>query len=325
MTVYLGDKAVGANTIVEKEVAKTKFGLSIDGFFGDVDENGVLLPAPAENLTLDLTGVEHIGDNSLAYVFYNKKNMDITVIADDVKTIGLRGFNEAFVGCNSVSFSCNKVEVLENNAFEMAFSRSTYSAGPSSVEFSFKSVKKITNGGFKDASSNKSFTADKSFPVLEELRGNTPIGGIVGGDYYFSSIKTIEGSTSAYSGTFYSTALGTKHIYLPYCTTATGYIGRKTSSYGVYLHFAIANQAAIEACDGYDHKFDALEIYFDLMLTITVEGISYARYQTMDGYTSWKDASGNLVYTDETAEPAVGTVVYSDAGTTQVGTVEGVA
>jgi hypothetical protein len=43
--------------------------------------------------------------------------------------------------------------------------------------------------------------------------------------------------------------------------------------------------------------------------------------RTIDGYTSWKDTDGNIVYTDATSEPATGTVVYSDQGATQVGTV----
>jgi hypothetical protein len=59
--------------------------------------------------------------------------------------------------------------------------------------------------------------------------------------------------------------------------------------------------------------------------TLVVNGVTYSRHQTIDGYTSWVDESGNTVYTytgtDAPVEPTVDTPVYSDQGTTQVGTV----
>ena len=80
-------------------------------------------------------------------------------------------------------------------------------------------------------------------------------------------------------------------------------------------------------CDGYANKwgFAKATIYFDLMLAITVDGIVYTRYKTLNGYTSWKDENNNIVYTMATAEPTVDTPVYSDEGITQIGTVSAVS
>lgn len=101
------------------------------------------------------------------------------------------------------------------------------------------------------------------------------------------------------------------------------------------IHFRADAQATIEGLSGYASKFGApstCTIYFDLIGTITVGGVAYSRNEPnsirVDGtktFVAWKDASNNIVYTNATAEPAVDTPVYSDAGTTQVGTVSGVA
>lgn len=123
-----------------------------------------------------------------------------------------------------------------------------------------------------------------------------------------------------------------------------GFANRNTSTYGKYkgcnamqeIHFRKDAQAVIESIYGYSNRWGATNatIYFDLIGTITVGGVAYARDEKqsirVDGtktFVAWKDVNDNVVYTSyaNNAEPAVGTAVYSDAGTTQVGTVEGVA
>ena len=100
------------------------------------------------------------------------------------------------------------------------------------------------------------------------------------------------------------------------------------------IHFRADMQATIEAMSQYADKWGAnnATIYFDLIGTITVNSVAYSRNEPnsirVDGtktFVAWKDADGNIVYTDATAEPAVGTPIYSDQGTTQVGTVSEVA
>ena len=84
----------------------------------------------------------------------------------------------------------------------------------------------------------------------------------------------------------------------------------------------------------YSNKWGAYNatIYFDLMGTITVNGVAYSRNEPNSirvggtkTYVAWADESGNIVYTDAASEPAVDTPVYSDAGTTQIGTVSAAA
>jgi hypothetical protein len=99
------------------------------------------------------------------------------------------------------------------------------------------------------------------------------------------------------------------------------------------LHFRADMQSVVENLSAYPYKFGASNctIYFDLIGTITVNGVAYARDEKQSirvdrvrTFVAWKDTSDNVVYTsyENNAEPAVGTAVYSDAGTTQVGTVE---
>ena len=134
--------------------------------------------------------------------------------------------------------------------------------------------------------------------------------------------------------------------YFPMLTdvTATTLAPSTSSSYGCFasctgiteLHFRADTQEKIEAANRYSSKFGATNatIYFDLIGTITVNGVAYARDEKQSirvdkvkTFVAWKDENENVIYTsyENNTEPAVGTPVYSDAGTTQVGTVEGVA
>ena len=143
----------------------------------------------------------------------------------------------------------------------------------------------------------------------------------------------------------FSGCTGLTKEYFPMLTDVYkgSFKGISSSSYAFYgckniteLHFRADMQATIESCTGYSSKFGATNatIYFDLIGTITVNGVAYARDEKqsirVDGvktFVGWKDENENVIYTsyENNAEPAVGTTVYSDAGTTQVGTVEGVA
>lgn len=68
MTVYLGKTPVGLGRIVEKKVAKKKYGATVDTFLGDVDANG-LLQSPTNPVDAVFTGVKNIAKNALAYKF----------------------------------------------------------------------------------------------------------------------------------------------------------------------------------------------------------------------------------------------------------------
>ena len=304
----------------------TKFGVSIDNMLGSVDENGTLT-RPEKPFVLDLTGVKSIGPNAFVFAFYGRTCTG--VVAKDVVNIGTRGFQNAFnTGglASTVDTFVANFDGIEEITNEGVFSNMF--ASQRKVSASFKKLKKVNAANVFDSTfSGARICPDETFPVLEEVGGKTCFSSFMvvqkSNEVVFSKAKRIVGSASAYDATFrvYSGAIWK----FPSATELSGYVFY--SSGADEIHFATANQAAIEACDGYDNKFGATNatIYFDLMLNITVNGVVYDREHTIGGYTSWKDTNENLVYTDATAEPAVGTVVYSDQGVTELGTVSEVA
>lgn len=316
------------NRVVEKEVIKevekTKFGVTIDNILGDVDENGTYVESTSD-ISLDLTGIKSVEALGFSYQFYNTAK-SISVYAPDIVNVGNSAFSYAFAGAKKITARFDSIEqITSSSAFDQAFYGGTYTNPEEDI--CFPKLKVINSSYcFRGITENDKENMDYIFPVLEEISGSGVFQLIpVRANFTYSKVKKIVGSSSKTSATFYVVGSGTRHIYLPSATDVTRYVEGSSSSYIRYLHFAVANKAAIEACSGYEYLFGATEIYFDLMLTIVVSGVTYSRHQTIDGYTSWVDESGNIVYTDATAEPAVGTVVYSDQGTTQVGTVEGVA
>lgn len=322
MTAYLGDKAVGVNTVVEKEVAKTKYGASVDNFLGDVDENGALQDLAPGNIVFN--GVKSVGASQLAYAFYGKENF---YSFPDLVQVGERSFEECFRESYESTMIYGSLETISgaNYAFQLAFAAPAAWGRNSTVKFLV--LKRVSGTSVFNSAFNswRNIQFDEIFPMLEEVSGSTIFGNIIGPsnlDITCSSLKRITANSPLFAASYMTDP---SHLRFPYVVYASGKFAKPYSTRILTLHFAAANQSAIEACDGYADKFGASEIYFDLMLSITVNGVVYSREYTIGGYTSWKDTDGNIVYTDATAEPAVGTVVYSDQGTTQVGTVSEVA
>ncbi len=296
---------------------ETRFGAKTSNLLGAVDADGNYM-LPTEPFMLDLSGVKFIPEYAFYYRFYN---MYINgVVAPDLITAGGHSFNQAFAeSVVSADVVFGMETITNSDVFYKAFSYATWTnnAKPRFVNLRMVNGDSIFESVFESA---KGFFAewDEVFPVLEEIQGNVCFYLITRliPQVRATKLKKIIGGGYSYYSTFGSSTT----FYFPNVNEVSGYV----CAPGV-LHFAAANQADIEACDGYSYMFGATEIHFDLMLNITVNGVMYSREHTIGGYTSWKDASDNIVYTDATAEPAVGTAVYSDAGTTQVGTVEGVA
>ena len=313
--------------------ATTKYGVSIDNLLGNVDANGVYVP-PTEQPHYVFTGVKRANEHAFNAVFALKTNF----IAEfpDLTYVGSNAFEDAFVGVENATVIFNALEeIAEGSAFQASCTASNNFNSQDMFNLVFPVLKRIfiapgvsdlTNTFASFTSNRRSFSIDSIFPVLEEVSVAGAFSNVLSGrlpDATFSKLKKIVGVTSS-SGTlpFKPNGSGKRNLRLPSAIDVTGYITKPYNTSSTFtLHFALANQAAIEACSGYEYKFGASEIYFDLMLNITVNGTVYAREHTIDGYTSWKDGNGNLVYTNATAEPAVDTPVYSDQGTTQVGTV----
>ncbi len=101
MVLYIGDKPVGLIKVVEKEVAKTKFGVSIDNLLGNVDANGTLQDS-AVPFVFDGTGIKDFAWRALYYKFYKTKVTEI-LLSDLVEISGSYACAYAFVDSKNLT------------------------------------------------------------------------------------------------------------------------------------------------------------------------------------------------------------------------------
>jgi hypothetical protein len=317
---------------IGETVPDVRFGVGIGNLLGTVDADGNYTCNP-DNFILDLSGVKRVGrgvaSRTFSYLF-NSNSKLVGVIGNDfVEATANYVFTGMCQNCSYVSvFEFNSLEVIET---EYMFSNCNSNGNTKLVPHfnKLKSIKSNSNS-FSNAFASP-IEPDETFPLLEYVSGYSQLDGfrkIVSNDVIvFSKIKTIVGGKANYLSTLGSLYIKDVVWHFPRATEFAGYVWNIGESYTGEIHFAAANQAAIEACDGYANKWghSGATIYFDLMLNITVNGVAYTRLKTIGGYTSWEDANGNLVYTVKTEEPSVGSVVYSDQGVTEFGTVSEVA
>ena len=269
--------------------ATTKYGVSIDNLLGNVDENGVL-QLPTEQFVLDGSGIKDFGYRTMYYKFC---------------------YNDALI---SASFP--DLETISQNY---------------TCYYAFANCSSLTNTGLQNL---KTISGEGTCLHMYEYCMSLTSTGL-------DNLESIAGK-AACQAMFYSCA-GLVRVDFPKLTVVsdTNAMGKNTAT-GMFrnctnlteMHFRADAQTLIESLAGYVTKFGATNctIYFDLIGTITVNGVTYSRNEPssirVDGnktFVAWKDASNNIVYTNATSEPAVDTPVYSDAGTTQVGTVSEVA
>ena len=244
-----------------------KFGATIDNFLGNVDTNGKL-SKPADIEELNLAGVKSIGENSMQYAFAGKEIKRF--IANDVESIGNRSFYYCFSNSRIEQASFDGIEEINASyAFNNCF------AACASLKYlSFKKLKRISGstlfGGALSSASAFTLTYNEIFPSLEEIAGDSALN--IGRPYKanevitFSKVKKITGGNSTYSATFGGSYVQNTVWNFPNATEFTGYIWNIGASYPGEIHFSAANQAAIEACEGYDYKwgFAGATIFFDL-------------------------------------------------------------
>lgn len=288
--------------------------------------------------------------------------------ADKLKTInGSYAFSSLFYYCNSItSISFAELETINvSDAFRGLASSSTslrsynfnklkiingqsvfYSAFQSTKQIevaAFPSLEEITNGNatFQNAFNYSAKLHTVFFPKLRRVAGAGAFSSAFASSYGITKVNfdSLESLSDNATSSMFSSCNKLPKISFPSLTTfKTIYELANNMFIGCTLlteiHFRADAQATIEALGNYSSKFGATNatIFFDLIGTITVNGVAYARnepnsiYVEYDKtYVAWADESGNIVYTTAGAEPAVGTVVYSDEGTTQVGTVSAVA
>lgn len=262
--------------VVEKEIEKTKFGVGIDNFIGDVDADGNYV-APSEPFEINLAGVKSVPTASFDFFLSGKRNY--VFHADEVESIASYAFQNAFQidfiqKTDDISITFNGVETINAYAAFMEACKQFNSTSPNSGKYSvvFSNLKKI-EGDYAFQYFMQSETMEKFnqvFPLLEEIRGNYVFDSAFTkkdkGVYNFTNIKIINGYTSTYGSTFGSFYQKNTVWNFPSATEFTGYIWNGNASYPGEIHFAASNQAAIEACNGYANKwgFAGATIYFDL-------------------------------------------------------------
>lgn len=255
---------------IGETVEKVKFGASVDNFLGDVDENGAY-SRPTKPYSVDLTGVKAVRDNGFRYRFYGDKNIR-SFIARDLLKVESQAFSECFVSIGSEEFYA-EFGCVELGPTTRAF-ETFYKAFVLTKNVNVVFNKLITVNGesvFKEMFASPVYGAkkqefDKIFPVLETIVGSGVFAGFseiaLNDEIKSNTVKKIIGGSSIYLGTFYRYNSKTKY-YFPNLTEITGHVFNATD---LEIHFAAANQAAIEACDGYANKWGATNatIYFDL-------------------------------------------------------------
>lgn len=242
-------------------VDKTKFGVSIDNLLGNVDADGTYI-APTEPFVLDLSGVKSVKADAFPNAFVASPVS--RVVANDIISVGDRAFKNSFAdNPNGLVVNFDGLEQIEaRDAFYTAFA-----SAKKSLTASFAKLKKVSGVSvFREAFRGKKIIPDETFPALEEVGGAdafTQFGQFVGGDVItFGKVKKVVGSSASYNGTFLCYQMVIWQF--PSAIDFSGYIFY--SSGAKEIHFAAANQAAIEACDGYANKWGATnaDIIFDL-------------------------------------------------------------
>lgn len=328
--------------------ATTKFGVSIDNLLGNVDENGVLQKLTTEFI-FDGTGIKEItkaASGTFAYRFaylpWQEVRFPDLVAIGDSDTI-----YQYCQGTFSYNTDSQKKHTVDMPNLETI-------NGQYAAEEMFKlskietiNIPKLTTINGTIAAQNMfngNYITQVSLPNLTTISGSSAAISMF--DYNnitsvdLPSLATVSGSGAC--RTMFRKNTGLARVDFPSLTSVEANCFGTSSTNAIFagctglleIHFRADAQATIEGLSGYASKFGATNctIFFDLIGTITVGGVAYSRNEQnsirVDGnktFVAWKDASNNIVYTNATSEPAVDTPVYSDAGTTQVGTVSGVA
>ena len=260
--LYIGDSQ-GTPAIVKiEEVSKKKFGASIDNLLGNVDADGNYVK-PTESFVLNLSGVKSMPGYGMYYFVAEGNNAETStpihgLIANDLINVSTQSFGSfASDNINFERVEMNNLEVASGsgvfqNAFQYATSASFQKLRKASGNFVF-------GGAFRE----RQLDLSQVFPALEEISGKSAMSEIIDSGPTASitlpKLKSVIGASSHYSSTF-ANVYG--DFYFPECDYIEKYIF--ITNRNCVLHLAAANQAAIEACDGYSYKFGASEIYFDL-------------------------------------------------------------
>ena len=260
--LYIGDSQGTPAIIKIEEVPKKKFGASIDNLLGNVDADGNYVK-PTESFVLNLSGVKSMPGYGMYYFAAEGNSAETNVpihglIANDLINVSTQSFGSfASDNKNFEHVEINNLEVASGSGvFQNAFQYATSA--------SFQKLRKVSGSYvFGTAFRRRQLDLSQVFPALEEISGSSAMNEIIYSDSSSSitlpKLKSVIGASSHYSSTFANVS---GDFYFPECDHIEKYIF--ITNRNCVLHLAAANQAAIEACDGYSYKFGASEIYFDL-------------------------------------------------------------
>lgn len=282
--VIFDGKTVAPAIVVEKEIEKTKFGVSFDHMLGDLDENGKYTE-DTTLFTVDFSGVKEVSvfggwfnypdgslgglDYSFAYKFYNKTNLVGTIDLSNITCASNTGY--AFLS----TFEGTGVEVayLPKNTGDYIY-----------MKRAFASCDRLHTVYIQGADFGEKLDAYELFDYCQNLEQVYGFENIVKLKlaYTFRNCAKLSGelhfdSAEAIVGDCYNGLRNTKitKVFFPKLTSfsSTSCLGTSNTRYIFYecselveIHFRADMQATVEALGGYSAKWGATNasIIFDL-------------------------------------------------------------
>ena len=285
-TAYVGGvKIVGTGT--GGGGSSTKYGASIDSWLGELNASGQLAAVTGNNVDLVVTDIKSLASYSLYYKFIRCNALKSVEFSELTTASGTYALSYTFSTCTNLvtaSFpllttvgstyvfsytftGCTKLETLDLSALTSVSSTSAMQymcngcTALTSVDFS--NLKTIGPASGTSANYRHFYYSFSGCTALEELRfpalewihcnGTATSHGTFANNtalkkLYFPKLTVIDKASN------YSSATGAKNIFYT-CTGLTE------------IHFAAANQTAIESSPGYATKWGApsgCSILFDL-------------------------------------------------------------
>ena len=271
---------------MESGGSSEKYGATIDMFLGDVNANGVL-QAPTGQADLVFDGVTDLANFALQYRFHENPVVSSVSFPQLVQISGKNAFIYCFyvTPIENISFP-----VLQSVTGESAFSTAFWGC-EKITSASFPALEEITgSAAFSTCFSSCSALTNVSFPKLKKIGSDT----VTFSNYkhFYTAFRDTKvtslefpeltaiyctGSSSNF-GTFNGNSTIQK-MYFPKLTVinkSPAHTGNSTSQNYIFsgcsrlteIHFGAANQAAIEATEGYPTLWGRgagkATVYFDL-------------------------------------------------------------
>ena len=240
MSLYIGEKKVGTNNTVVKEVPKKKFGATIDDMLGEVNEKGEYVP-PSAPWHFDGSAIKKIQNYGLSYAFSFRKAKSVDL--SNLEWVGAAGLMNTF-HTNDISghLDLSKLEYVGSSGLAAAF----YDNDITSVDLS--NLKQTLGSSLTNA-----FQRNKVASI--DLRNLTTCG------------------NACFQTTFYQNTPenGRVDVYLPadgsgWATGAMPASMWNNSPTITEIHFSAHSEEWVSKQTGYASKFGATSstIYFDL-------------------------------------------------------------